>query len=144
MSQASFIGTWKLVSSEMRTESGKIHHPFGMDCVGIMMYDTAGNLAGHIMRPGRPNFASGDLMRGTDEEIRAAYEGYVAFWATYVVDEVRKVMTYTVVGSLCPNWIADTNDRCYEFDGDLLTLKTTPFMAAGENTTGVFVWERVC
>jgi hypothetical protein len=144
MSKELFVGTWKLISSEMRTASGNIHHPFGEDCTGIMMFDTANYMAGHIMRRGRPDFASGDIMRGTDEEIRAAYQGYVAFWATYIVDEATKTMTYTVVGSLCPNWIGDTNDRSYEFDGDLLTLKTTPFLAAGEDTTGILIWERVC
>jgi hypothetical protein len=143
MSTALFAGTWNLVSSEMRASSGEILYPLGEDCAGRITFDSAGNFAAQLMRRDRPQFASGDIVRGTDDEIRAAYQGYVAFWSKIIVDEAKKEITYEVEGSLFPNWIGHSNLRHYEFQGNRMTLKTPPFVMAGRELTGVLVWERV-
>lgn len=143
MSTAPFAGTWKLISSEMRTAGGEIHYPLGENCRGRIIFDADGNFAAQLMRPGRPEFASGDIVRGTDEEIRAAYSGYVSFWAKIEVDEANKVLTYEVEGSLFPNWIGHSNLRHYEFEGNRLTLETPAFLMAEQEVTGVLIWERV-
>ncbi|MDA1052763.1 MAG: lipocalin-like domain-containing protein [Planctomycetota bacterium] len=143
MSTAPFAGSWKLISSEMRTSTGEVLYPLGEDCVGRIIFDADGNFAAQLMRPGRPEFASGDIVRGTDEEIRAAYQGYVAFWSKINVDEAKKELTYEVEGSLFPNWIGHSNLRHYEFEGDRLIFKIPPFVMAEKEITGVLVWERV-
>ncbi|MEO8494134.1 MAG: lipocalin-like domain-containing protein [Planctomycetota bacterium] len=143
MSTAQFAGTWNLVSSEMRTSTGEIHYPLGKDCQGRMIFDTEGNFSAQLMRTERPKFASDDLLRGTDEEIRTAYQGYVAFWSKIHVDEAKKEATYEVEGSLFPNWIGHSNLRFYEFEGDRMILKTPAFTMAGQEITGVLIWERV-
>lgn len=142
MGLAQFAGTWKLISSEMRTSDGKILYPLGEDCVGRIIFDAEGNFSAQLMRPGRPEFASGDLLRGTDEEIRAAYQGYVAFWSKIELDEDNRQFTYEVEGSLFPNWIGHSNLRYYEFEGDRVTFKTPAFLMAGQELTGVLIWER--
>lgn len=143
MSIESFAGAWKLISSEMRTSGGKILYPLGEDCAGSLIFDSHGNFSAQLMRPGRTEFASADLVRGTDEEIREAYQGYVAFWSKIEVDEEKKQFTYEVAGSLFPNWIGHSNLRYYEFEGDRVTLKTPSFLMAEEEVTGVLVWERI-
>ncbi len=144
MSKASFTGAWKLISSEMRsTDGGDVHYPLGKDCAGRLIVDSDGNFTAQLMRPGRPEFASGDVVRGTDDEIRAAYQGFVAFWAKIEVDEAKKEITYVVEGSLFPNWIGHTNLRHYEFAGNRLTLKTPAFLMAEKELVGVLVWERL-
>jgi len=144
MSTAQFAGAWKLISSEMRTSNGEIHYPLGEDCEGRMIFDAAGNFSAQLMRPGRPDFASDDLLRGTDEEIRTAYQGFVAFWSKISVDDAKKEVSYEVEGSLFPNWIGHKNLRHFEFEGDRMTLKTPPFTMGGQEITGVLIWERVC
>ena len=143
MSKELFIGTWKLISSEMRTSTGEIHFPLGEDCIGNIIFDDAGNFSAQLMRVDRPEFASGDILRGTTEEMTAAYQGYVAFWAKFEVDEEKREFTYVIQGSLFPNWIGQQNLRYYKFEGDRLTYKTTPFLVAGNETVGVLVWEQV-
>ena len=143
MSTALFTGTWNLISSEMRTSTGEVHYPLGKECVGRIIFDAEGNFAAQLVRPDRPSFASDDLLRGTDEEIRAAYQGFVAFWAKINVDESKQEVTYEVEGSLFPNWVGHSNLRYYSFDGDRLTLKTPTFAMAGQEITGVLIWERV-
>jgi len=143
MSKSSFHGAWKLISSEMRTASGDVQYPLGEDCAGRLVCDADGNFSAQLMRRDRPNFASEDLMRGTDEEIRTAYQGFVSFWAQFEMDEAKKEITYVVQGSLFPNWLGHQNLRHYEFEGNQLTLKTPTFLMAGQEITGVLIWERI-
>lgn len=143
MSTAPFAGAWNLVSSEMQTAGGEVLYPLGKDCAGRIIFDAHGNFSAQLMKPGRPPFASGDIVRGTDEEIRAAYSGYVAFWSKIVVDEAAKTLTYEVEGSLFPNWIGHSNLRHYEFEGNRLIFKTPPFLMAEKEVTGVLIWERI-
>ena len=138
-----FVGAWKLLSSEMRTSTGEVLYPLGPDCAGSLLFDATGVLSAHLMRPDRPMFASGDIVRGTDEEIRAAYQGYVAFWAKYKFDEAKRELTYVIAGSLFPNWVGHTNLRFYDFEGHRLTFRTPPFLMAGTELVGVLIWERV-
>jgi len=143
MSQEQFLGTWKLVSSELVSDDDVIY-PLGKNCQGIITFDEAGKLSGQMMNPDRPKFASNDMLRGTPEEIQFAYQGYVAFWANYTVDEQKGTMSYTVEGSLFPNWVGHHQDRHYSIDGNRLTLKMSPLSLGGkENVVGVLVWERL-
>ena len=143
MSRQQFVGTWKLLSSEMVSDDDVIY-PLGPNCQGIINFDAAGKLNGQLMNPDRPKFASQDMLGGTPEEVQAAYRGYVAFWADYTVDEDKGVMSYTVIGSLFPNWVGHSQERLYTFEGDRLTLKTSPLSLGGkENVVGVLVWERI-
>ena len=143
MSKNPFAGTWKLLSSEMRTSTGEVFYPLGEDCAGSLMFDATGHLSAHLMRRGRPNFASGDIVRGTDDEIKAAYQGYVAFWANYEFDEAKRELTYVITGSLFPNWVGHQNLRYYEFTDDRLTFRTPPFLMAGKEIVGVLIWQRI-
>ena len=79
----------------------------------------------------------------TDEEIRAAYQGYVAFWSKIDLDAEKQEFSYEVEGSLFPNWVGHTNLRHYEFEGDRVTFKTPPFKMGGQEITGVLIWQRV-
>jgi len=143
MSRQQFLGTWKLISSEMVSGS-EVIYPLGQNCEGIITFDNAGKLNGQMMRVDRPKFASNDMLRGTPDEITAAYQGYICFWADYTVDESAGVMSYTVIGSLFPNWVGHHQKRLYSIEGNRLTLKTSPLSLGGkENVVGVLVWEKL-
>jgi hypothetical protein len=138
-----FVGAWNLLSSEMRASTGDVIYPLGPDCAGSLLFDSSGILSAHLMRPDRAHFVSGDIVRGTDEEIRNAYQGYVAFWGRYDFDEAKRELTYVITGSLFPNWVGHTNLRYYEFTENRLTFRTPPFLMAGTELVGVLNWERV-
>jgi Lipocalin-like domain len=137
------LGTWKMISSEFRRADGQTTYPFGKNATGRIIYDTSGNMSAQIMRPGRPAFASGDSLRGTPEEIKAAFEGLLSYFGTYDVDEQKGTVTHHVESAYFPNWEGKDQVRIIGFDGERLTLSTPPIPAEGTTVTGVLTWERI-
>src|SRR5262245_66211052 len=79
--KSKFIGTWKLVSAGAQQPNGEVvPYRYGAGSIGYIMYDATGHMAVQLMQPHRPRFASGDLDKGTAEEIKAAFEGYGAYF----------------------------------------------------------------
>src|SRR5438552_1416906 len=62
-------------------------------------------MSAHVMRNDRPLFATKDPARGTDVEVRAAFEGYVSYFGTYTIDPQTQTVTHHVRGASFPNWI---------------------------------------
>lgn len=138
-----FVGTWTLVSQEYRDENDQVAYPAGTESAGVIIYDAAGSMAVQIMRLGRPLFASGDILDGTDDEIRAAYQGYNAYFGTYTVDEAQRIVIHHLSGALFPNRVGHDQLRYFEVSGSRLTLKTPPILRAGAYLRGTLVWSRV-
>jgi len=137
-----FIGTWKLVACEFRNSNGKVVYPYGRDPFGMLMYDSSGNMLVLLMQRDRPRFASGDLRRGTPEEIKAAFEGCTTYCGTYEVNEEKGTVTHHVEGSNFPNWVSTDQVRFFKFSGDQLTLSSPPILVGGEQLIVHFVWAR--
>ena len=84
-----FIGTWRLASVEARRPNGEVAPTparYGTKTIGYLMYDATGHVAVQIMRPDRPKFAVNDIDKGTAEELKAAWEGYSAYFGTYEIN----------------------------------------------------------
>jgi hypothetical protein len=98
----------------------------------------------HIMKAGRPKVKSDTKFRATASEMRAAYEGYEAYFSTYWVDEDRNAIHHRVIGGLFPNWTGTIQTRYYEFPGgNRLVLSSNPIGAVpGTDAVVVLVWER--
>ena len=91
----------------------------------------------------RPSFVTGNLLKGSDEEVRAAFEGYVAYYGSYTVDEDQGLMIHQVEGSFFPNWIGERQLREFEFSDDgRLELRTLPIKGSRADLTVVLLWER--
>lgn len=117
------IGTWRLERFEDWDSTGAVTRAFGDRPAGYVVYDPTGHVSVHIMRtPPVPPFASGDNSRGTAEEVRAAYDAYVAYFGTYTVDEARSTVTHQVEGSLWPSYTGTSQTRPFRISGDTLLL----------------------
>jgi len=81
-SAPSLVGTWLLVSFEARDSTGQLQFPLGKQVSGQLFYDAAGNMSAHVMRNDRPLFAANDPGRGTDGEVRAAFDGMTSYFGT--------------------------------------------------------------
>jgi hypothetical protein len=114
----------------------------GRNVSGVLMYDANGNMSVQIMRRDRPIFASGDQLKGTTEEIRSAFEGFVAYFGTYEINEEEGTVTHHVEGSSFPNWVGTDKKRFFELYGNRLTLSTPPGPFDGEQVTALLIWER--
>src|ERR1700734_783437 len=118
------IGTWRLLRFVDTDASGKVTHPYGEKPIGYFVYDPTGHLSIQIMRtPATPPFASGNDDQGTDQEVRAAYDGYIAYFGTYRVDEAKSVVTHVVEGSLGPSFTGTDQRRPFKLEGDTLIIQ---------------------
>ena len=62
VAQNPFIGTWRLVSCELRRADGQVSYPVGRDPVGYIIYNPDGYMSVAFMSADRPKFAAGDMM----------------------------------------------------------------------------------
>ena len=95
------------------------------------------------MRPGRPQFASGDWFSGTDQEIKQEALGYIAYSGAFHTDEVKQTLTHSMFVSLFPNWLGQTQPRVVKIEGDVLYLSTAaPITSGGKKTMSYLSWKR--
>ncbi len=139
-----FVGAWRLLSAEYRTEDGALaESPYGPEPQGILMYDAQGSMSAQLAHKDRKPFAVADRLAGTPEEAKAAFETYQAYYGRYRVDEREHVVIHTVVGALLPNWVGSEQRREYKFQDGKLILRTPPIAMGGKRLTGVLVWEKI-
>jgi Lipocalin-like domain len=77
------VGTWRLVSFEMRDEDGRVTHPLGGDAVGFITYTPDGHMAVQFGRADRARLAVGDWAFATPAEIATAARDYFEYCGTY-------------------------------------------------------------
>ena len=135
-----FVGAWKLVAIEGQQVPKR-------DWAGLLMYDATGHMAAQVIALDRPKFASTDRRQGTQEEIKAAFDGYAAYFGPYEVNEAVGVVIHHVKGGIVPNEVGSDNIRYYEFSGDRLTLIPTNIvdgkLTPKSSATARLIWERV-
>ena len=140
--QRQFVGAWKLISFEQRTTAGEVTHPMGEHPVGRLTYDAQGLMTAQLMLPARPKFEAPSKNGGSAEQKIAAFNGYVAYYGTYTVDEARRTVIHHVEASLYPNWVGSEQRRLFEFSEGRLILRAKNG-SGGPGTEGKLVWERV-
>jgi hypothetical protein len=117
------VGTWKILRYENYDAHGTVARPYGDHPQGFFMYDATGHLGLQLMAtPALKPFASGNDKTGTDAEVRAAYNAYVAYFGTYRVDEQNHIVTHIVEGALQPSYTGSEQPRHFTLEGDLLTI----------------------
>lgn len=121
-------GSWKLVSYETEEQDGTIHHPFGENPSGIIIYSTDGNVSVQLMRSGRYQYVNSELY--DDLGVRYGDLPYIAYAGPFIVDEDRPAVTHFVEVALDPEWIGQQQFRLIELKNDLLRLSSDgPFGA---------------
>ncbi len=141
MAQNRFIGTWRLVSYEVRSTDSQIIYPWGQDALGYLIYNKDGYMMVAIMSGNRPKFASGDFIGGSVEEKTDAADTYISYGGRY---EVRgdRVIHHIEICSY-PNWTGVDQERIFEFVDDRLALQSFPILYGSIQQTGHLIWQRV-
>lgn len=134
------VGTWKLVSFEVRSDDGGVSYPFGPDAGGQLIYSADGYMSWVVTRPNRPSFASDDLRGGTTDEKAAAMDTYLSYGGRYEIRDDRVI--HHVAFSLFPNWVGGTQERLFAFEGEHLLLSAPPVVSRGKTKTVVITWKR--
>ncbi len=140
MSKNPFVGTWRLVSFEVRSNEGKVYYPWGERPIGYIMYND-GYMSVSMMEPSRPRFDVSDLPRGTVEQKVAAADKYISYAGRYEIIG-NKVYHYVDV-SLFPDWVGGDQVRNFKFEDNRLMLSTDPSPKDPKGKTGHLIWERV-
>jgi hypothetical protein len=103
------VGTWILVSSAIiRPDGTKTDRP---NLKGIVIYTSDGHFALVNVRADLPKLAANNRARATAEEARAVVAGSIAYFGTYSVNEVEKVITAKVEGSTFANLIGGAEQK---------------------------------
>ena len=140
MTQDTFIGTWRLLSYEIRRADGEIKYPWGQDPVGLLIYSGDGYMSVAMMSASRTRFVDKDVKKGTNEEKAAAVDTYVSYSGRYEVQ--GDTVIHHVEVCLFPNWVGNEQKRTFQFDGKRLTL-STPLPGGDIQRRAHLVWERV-
>lgn len=136
------VGAWNLVSFDAQDPSGQTSYPFGRKAQGRLIYEANGRMAVQLMNPDRPRFASGDLLLTSEAEVRAAFNGYAAYYGSYSVDQGQGIIVHHVEAAHIPNWVGTDQVRHFEFQGNRLTLKGS-LLRGGVQKVVSLVWERL-
>ena len=137
------VGTWKLVSHEIKLLRGiKVIYPFGKEPLGYLMYTEYGYMSVNIMNANRPKLASGIFKKASTEEKLKATETYAAYCGKYEIRE-DKVIHKTEV-SLDPNLVGEDQERIFKItDNQLLLSIPSLNIGGGRLSASYVVWERV-
>ena len=132
------VGTWIYVSStSTRADGSKTDNP---NLKAIVIYTSDGHFAFVSVRADLPKLANPDRARATAEEAQAVVAGSIAYYGTYSINEVDKVITPKVEGSTFANMIGTDQKRIItSLTADELKF-TNPRTSSGE--TLEIVWKR--
>jgi len=137
------VGTWKLVSWESSDSGGEVTRPLGDHPVGFLMYGADGRMCTEMMNSNRPKFASGDPLSATIDEVKAAFDTFYGYCASYTLDEQRSTVTHRIDLSPFPNFVGTDQVRFLTLSADRLTLRTPPRLLGGRTGTSTLVWDRL-
>lgn len=137
------IGAWKLVEFA-GTIDGQPVTPLN---AGRLTYDASGQVSLQMMVRERPKFTSDKKRQNTKDEAKAAFDGYIAYFGTFRVDEAEGVVIHHIEGSLFPNEIGKESVRFYELTGNRLVLRVTSLVDGKilpkSASTAYVIWERM-
>ena len=140
MKKNNVVGTWNLISAYMDNHGNRLDvlgsHPGGMV---IFTEDLRFIIV--INNPDIPRFVSGDRLKGTPEEYKAAVTNSLGVYGTYTIDENGDFLEQHVLGSTFQNMNGTSrgrNELTEKVDGN--TMSETLKIADG--ITVNIVWQR--
>lgn len=136
-----FVGTWKLISCELKSSDNQSIYPLGQDAIGYLIYSEAGYMSVVLMKAERTSFVSEDIRASTPEEKIHAAETYISYCGRYEI-QGNKIIHHVEV-SFFPNWVGTAQERLFQFEDNHLILSTPPFLVDGNLQTGLVIWKRV-
>ena len=140
MTYDDLVGTWLLVSFELRKDNGEIIHPFGKDVAGRITYSAEGFFSAQVMKKDRALFESNDQMNGRVEEMMDSFKGVISYFGSYSIND--DVIMHHIEESLFPNWKGQSMKRFAKLVNGILELSTEPTTWQGDNSIGMLIWRK--
>jgi len=137
-----FVGTWRLVSEENISDSGKVSFDpvSGPHGVGYLIYAPDGYMCVGLMNPDRPNWTA--PKEPTEKEKILLFDSFYAYCGKYEVHETEHVMMHLPELASTPDYVANKQPRPYKFDGDRMTFTGKNTATEGGGNYKI-VWEKL-
>jgi hypothetical protein len=139
-SAAALAGTWTLVAADVLHGDGSRGHDYGPSPRGMLFIDSDGRYSLQIFDSERKPFATGDKLKATEAEYRAAVLGVSTHFGKLDVDPVKGTLDFHISKASFPNWEGTEQVRLYELKANELSYRVPP-RANGD--TPISVWRRV-
>jgi Lipocalin-like domain len=140
------VGSWRLLIVDTVKPDGTQIPNYGPNPRGMIMFGPEGRYSSQIMRDiGRPNFAGNDRLKGTPDEIKAAFDGMISHFGTYTVDEQSKALTFRIEASSFPNWTDTKQTRIITalWQDDFVFTNATPSTQTFGGDKTMLAWRRI-
>ena len=136
-----FVGTWRLVSTTQRLADGsqRANPKFGPNGQGYLMY-TGTHMCAVLVRPDRPQW--GSEQTPSEQEVRSAIDGLVAYCGAYEVDSKQGLVIHHVEVDRVPNAVGTLRKRHFMFSGNRLILRLPDPLPEGVVESSL-TWERI-
>jgi hypothetical protein len=138
--RSKIVGTWKLISFEMRYSDGSVFYPWGAGASGQLIYTADGFMSVVFMRDQRPSFVNQDVMMATPAECEAALKTLMSYAGTYDFQGERVI--HHAQFCTFPNWTGTAIERFVALEEGRLTLSSAFMPFLGKQAAAVLVWER--
>jgi len=135
------VGTWKLLSFTSTTDKGEVKSLMGQKPIGFITYTPDGRMSVVITAETRKPLSVNDRIAAPADERAEAFSTVIAYAGRYTFTGDKIV--HHVEASWMPNQVGTDLVRSLKLEGDRLTLRTTPILQGGAQTTTDFVWERL-
>jgi hypothetical protein len=139
--QQKIVGTWSYASSEDTKPDGSKFDRWGKNAKGSLTFTANGRYSFIITRGDVAKFAGKTINDGTAEENKAAFQGMIAHFGTYSIDEKTKTLVTRVEGSSYPNLVGVDQKRIISALTDSELKYENP--ASTNGATAKVGWKRV-
>ena len=138
--QEDIVGFWQWTSSGMLNSSGANVRPADRDA-SVIVYTPTGHMAVlYLPPPGRKPFAGAVP---TVEEARAATQGSVSYFGTYIVQPKSRAVFHYQLSAANPTAVGGSFMRNFEINGEQVTLRFPPTTLNGEQVQNVLTLKRL-
>ncbi|KJC60261.1 lipocalin-like domain protein [Bradyrhizobium sp. LTSPM299] len=137
---ATLAGTWTLVAADVLHGDGSRGHDYGPSPRGMLFIDADGRYSLQIFDSERRPFATGDKLKATEAEYRAAVLGVSSHFGKLDVDPVKGTLDFHISKASFPNWEGTEQVRLYELKANELSYRVPP---RSNGDTPISVWRRV-
>jgi hypothetical protein len=139
MKKSDLLGTWKLLSFEIRLENNQTILPYGSQPVGYLIYGDDDLVSVHFMPSNRIMCASDDYRDTSIEEKMEMANNYGGYVGKFEI--LNDAIVHYPDVCVFPNFINVPQVRKYEYFGDQLILKCSYFSKEhAANGTSYITW----
>ena len=136
-------GSWELENYLIINQQGENVFLWGSKASGLIVYLKNGYMSVQVSNTNRHFFARDDFLTGSDKEIRAAFEGYIAYFGKYEYHEEDGLVYHDVQESIFPNWRGVRHTRYVSLNQNKLILSTPPIMIKGMPCAMQMFWKKI-